>query len=974
MGRRLGIAIAVVLAAAPTARAQDVVSSAVGRPVASVQFEVEGRPVTSPQLESLVTIKPGAALELEAIRDSESHLISAGGYEDVQVSFTDGPDGLHLLFDLTPRHPIDRLEFTGTTGLSASELDRQLRERYGGLPARELPQSVANALAGLLQDEGFPAAHVEPRLVLSHNPDRATLVLDVAAGSRPAIARTDVEGTSPLTAARVITLTGTTPGQPFRRSDVEAKLVAIEDDLRKQGYYSAAALLPTDPVPSPDGGGLVVTLLVNAGPRVTLRWDGPQPPGDEEDFVPMRRQRSVDEDLLEDSDQRVTTYWRGQGYNGVKVTHSRDVLDDQLVITMHVDRGLRYLIDAVQITGNEHMATATVSNTLGIRPGAPHDAAAIAAGMARLRAAYRRLGYYQVSVKELDPQEVTRTATQVHVNARVEVTEGPQAHVGAINLAGVRPAFEAEVRRLMTSKTGAPYVPEMLARDRGEIENYYRNLGFESVEVDVPPVAPAANTDRVDVTVHVTEGPQITVGDIRVVGNRSVSEQAITSDIPLQVGRPFGDSARRDSARRLYQMGVFRQVSIDEEPRVSGDTVAHVIVAVEELPPTSIGYGGGLEAGRQPLKAPDGTFQDRTFFAPRGFFEIGRRNLGGKNRSIDFFSRAAPRAAATTSENFGFLEYRVATTYREPRAFDSDSDVTLGVAAEQASRTGFNFSRRVASLQVLQRVSSQISVSERYSLERTGLGDVDPTIIGPADQVTVDRLFPQVRLSIVSSGGAWDRRDDAVDPSRGTLSSANIDLAARSLGSQVGFTKVFVQTSAYRSISARPRTVFAGRAELGLARGFERSTINPISGEPVVTTDIPVSQRFFAGGSTTVRGFEIDRLGVLDAPGTPGVITSDGLSLGGNGVVILNAELRTSIGRLAGREFGIVGFTDAGNVFRKASDIDLSRLRATVGFGVRYNSPLGPVRLDFGFKTDRQTIGGQLESAWEYHLNIGEAF
>jgi outer membrane translocation and assembly module TamA len=156
--------------------------------------------------------------------------------------------------------------------------------------------------------------------------------------------------------------------------------------------------------------------------------------------------------------------------------------------------------------------------------------------------------------------------------------------------------------------------------------------------------------------------------------------------------------------------------------------------------------------------------------------------------------------------------------------------------------------------------------------------------------------------------------------------------------------------------------VLAARAEVGVAGGFEAVE----KGQAV--DDVPISQRFFAGGGTTVRGFQLDRLGV------PEVLTPDGLSVGGKGVVILNAELRTTIGRVAGHDLGVAAFTDSGNVFANAADIDFTRLRTTVGFGFRFNSPLGPVRLDVGFKTDRQTVGGQLENRWEYHLNIGEAF
>jgi outer membrane translocation and assembly module TamA len=132
--------------------------------------------------------------------------------------------------------------------------------------------------------------------------------------------------------------------------------------------------------------------------------------------------------------------------------------------------------------------------------------------------------------------------------------------------------------------------------------------------------------------------------------------------------------------------------------------------------------------------------------------------------------------------------------------------------------------------------------------------------------------------------------------------------------------------------------------------------------------DLPASQRFFAGGSTTVRGFQLDRLGVAE------IIDLSGLSRGGNGIVVVNVELRRRLTRLLGRDFGVVGFLDGGNVFRRAADVNLSRLRGAAGFGVRYDSPLGPLRLDFGFKLGSRTINGNPERGWEYHLSIGEAF
>jgi outer membrane protein assembly factor BamA len=271
-------------------------------------------------------------------------------------------------------------------------------------------------------------------------------------------------------------------------------------------------------------------------------------------------------------------------------------------------------------------------------------------------------------------------------------------------------------------------------------------------------------------------------------------------------------------------------------------------------------------------------------------------------------------------------------------------------------------------------LSPTVSISGRYEMNVTRLFDER---IPPDEQLDIDRLFPQVRLSILSSGVTWDRRDTPLSPTRGTFMTADIETAARAIASEVGYVKTFFQASAFHSLNAK--TVLAMRAEVGMARGFERTVAvfdangQPLldaDGNPVFQTvsDVPASQRFFAGGGTTVRGFQTDQLGV------PEVLDANGLSLGGNGVVILNAELRRVVGTVLNRNFAVVGFLDGGNVFAHASDIDLDRIRRSVGGGVRWDSPLGPLRFDVGFKLNHLDVGTTPEREWEYHLSIGEAF
>ena len=215
-----------------------------------------------------------------------------------------------------------------------------------------------------------------------------------------------------------------------------------------------------------------------------------------------------------------------------------------------------------------------------------------------------------------------------------------------------------------------------------------------------------------------------------------------------------------------------------------------------------------------------------------------------------------------------------------------------------------------------------------------------------------------------------------VDPSEGTFVIVDGEVAPRAVGSEVGFIKTFLQGFRYYRVPAERRVVVALGARLGLARGLPRPVLRigadgePIlddSGEAIVDLvhDLPASERFFAGGDTTVRGFSLDRLG------TDETISPSGFPTGGNGLVVLNAELRSAV---VG-SFGVVGFVDAGNVFLRAADIRLHELRATAGFGLRYQSPIGPIRVDLGFKLDRRELApGRLEKRSVLHISLGQAF
>jgi outer membrane protein insertion porin family len=412
---------------------------------------------------------------------------------------------------------------------------------------------------------------------------------------------------------------------------------------------------------------------------------------------------------------------------------------------------------------------------------------------------------------------------------------------------------------------------------------------------------------------------------------------------------------------------LFRRIRIEELSH--GGAASDVLVTVEEAAATTFSYGGGLEAGRRLRESASGQAREQLEFAPRGFFDVGRRNLGGKNRSADLYTRLSLRpseasAGSTDTNPFGFSEYRIVGTYREPRALGVNADLSFTAAVEQGVRSSFNFARKGVNVEVVRRLGPGLRTSGRYSFGTTRTFDEK---LSPEDQSRIDRIFPQVRLSALAGAISRDTRDDVLDPERGTFLSAEGTVATRALGGQVGFVKSYLQGFWFHRLPVKRRIVFASRVALGLADGFPRIVQSTdAQGQPVIVTveDLPASERFFAGGDTTIRGF------ALDTVGAPNTISATGFPRGGNALLVMNGELRVPVWK----DIGAALFIDGGNVFDRATEFDLGELRGSVGFGVRYRSPIGPIRFDIGFKMDRREVGGQLESRRALHFSIGQAF
>ena len=971
--RRWSLAVVALLAWSASAAAAQSIHRLLGRVVSEVRLMSGGQDVRDAQLERLIEIRKGQPLAMADVRETIVHAMGMGRFLDVRVSAFEAGEAVRVEIEFVVLRDVRRIVFAGDLGLSERTLRSTVVDRFGATPAAGRAAEIAGTIETVLKDHGYLRATVQPRAGGEAGADASDMVFDVVSGAQARVRSVTFQPAESETVRALRDRLNVRRGGSYDPAELRKRLKSFTETLHARSYFEARA--DSKETQSERGDTVDLTITLTRGPLVTVEFRGdPLPPGRQADLVPVAREASVDLDLLEDSERRIKEYLRAQGYRDADAVFERIPSGDQLLIRFTVRNGPLYHVSGVVFEGTTLDPETHLRPLVGLDVGQPFIQARLDADVEALTAVYRRRGFGDAQiVPKLTVVSGQRTAREAPVIVTLTVAEGPCTHVTNVGLTGNTAVSDAEVRTVLTTRGAAPLVVSTVAADRDRILEAYLNRGYRLARVS-PAITYAGGRTGASVTFTIQEGPQIIVDHILVVGNDRIEDATIRRELVLQPGQPLGLKAISDSQRRLAALGLFRRVTISELQHGS-DYRRDVLVTVEESPATSIGYGGGVEFQRVDQIAE---------FAPRGFFEIGRRNLWGKNRSVNFFSRVSLRRRTetvapadvlpATEQQQTNLEYRVIGSYREPKVAGSSADLQVALAFEQGSQTSYSFRRRSARVNLSKPYGPWWSLIGQYSIQRNIIYEDRINIV---DRPLIDRVLPEVRIGSVSASGIRNTRDDAFDPGKGALIGLNGELALRLLGSEVGFAKTLLQGFIYRQLPSSRRIVLAGGARLGLGTGFPHdvSRTDPTTGDPILDSngnpltvrvrDLQASERFFAGGDTTVRGFERDRLG------RPDTLDSDGTPKGGHAEVILNGEARIALTR----KFGVVGFIDAGNVFAVVNDVSLGDLRAGAGFGVRYKSPVGPIRFDFGFKLGTlQTYRTNHEDRFALHISIGQAF
>jgi outer membrane protein assembly factor BamA len=541
---------------------------------------------------------------------------------------------------------------------------------------------------------------------------------------------------------------------------------------------------------------------------------------------------------------------------------------------------------------------------------------------------YRNEGFLDAGVSVSPPQFTGDTAT-----LPIVVREGPQFHLASVAFVGTGARTQDAAEKAFGLKPGAPLTRAAADTAVRALTSSYRTDGFNTVRVTLTNQATRA-TGLVALTVNVDEGRRQVVRDISIEGVRRTSPALVSRELKLQVGQPVDLTAWAQARKRLFDTSVFRQVDIQAVPieppagtaqapdvqPVQTEQPIRARVTLDEFPPLRVRYGFELDDQLEPLS-------DTRSVRPGVAADATYRNVFGRAASTGIALRY------TKDFEAGRIFYSMPSFLGLPltsTAFVSRSREQFGVSTSRpyfVDKSDFTLEQRF-------RPWRQLQMSYAYNFEHSLTKD---TNFNPDDLAAIDITLNIAKLTTTA---LLDTRNDLGDASRGLFTTSTFEYAPAALGSDVRFAKFFFQQNYYQTLGGS--LVFATSARIGLAAGYGQ--------------DLVLSEKFFAGGGNSVRGYRQDGLGPVDVFGPTG----------GNALLVFNEELRFPIAW----RFRGVGFFDAGNVFAKIGDLSFGGLRAGTGVGLRVVTPFAMLRVDLGTPVSPRPGEGRVR----WFFSIGQSF
>jgi outer membrane protein assembly complex protein YaeT len=745
-----------------------------------------------------------------------------------------------------------------------------------------------------------------------------------AAASRLEIGSIQFQGNAPYEGKSLLNKLKTQPGDKYNFPKIQKGLDRLQDFYVSQKRLEADIRLQR----ATEEKTVDLKLNIISGPVVDFEFEGfPASKNLREIAEKAWTEGAFETERLDEAAMAIRRYLTKDGYLQVAVTFTLESAEDRKLVHFRINPGVRYPNIPISYPGASEIESGILDKMLDaadlkldifVQPEKAVD---------YVKNYYYAKGYLQAQVDspqiQLDPATGTGQVS-------LPIKEGPLFTIGELGFIGNKVFDYDQLWVAIPTSSGSIYAPDTLRDSAKALESLYHGKGYNDASITFR-VLQDSRTAHANVTFQITERRQSIIRDIAIEGNEGTSKSFVSKQLDFKTGDTLDFERINEARRRLYAAGVYSSVDFQ----------------AEEIAPNAAGVGQKNMRIRLRLR------ENRPYRLQYGLFYDTERGIGGllEGQHLNVLGRAS---------NLGF-RLRYDTDLKEGRIYYNQPFVTkihlkmdATAFAQEETRAGFSAKRIGFSL------TQERALSKRY---RFDYGYRYDYVHWKEDDLPPDPTIFQANAPVARLIGTFSRdtRDSVLDPTRGEFASHAFEFGPRLLGSEIGFARYSGQYFRYVPLAkylGRPikdregnplptNLVYAGALRLGLTSAF--------GGKDLISPE-----RFYAGGGTTMRGFEQYLLGPLET-------LEDGSQrpLGGEAMFLFNNEIRFPI---AGILHG-VGFLDIGNVYAKMSDFNFN-LRKTAGAGLRLKIKFIPLRFDYGFKLDRRPG----ESGSEFFFSIGQAF
>ncbi len=977
------------------------------------QIELPGvSPEEAAALLAATPLKIGEPLTREKLHDAMQALFATGRFSDIQAEAERTETaGVRLRFLTVANFFVGMLAIEGvSTNPSANQLASATRLQLGELYSRD---KLDRALAGIqrvLEDNGFHRSKVTVSEQRDEQQHQTNMTFHVVPGPRAVVGEITLEGDAGSSQEELKEIAKLHSGDPVISNRITHALQRIRSRYQKQDRLLAQVSVASRTYHA-ERNTVDYVFKVDRGPVVQIAAEGFKLSQRVlKRLVPIYEEGAVDDDLLNEGRRNIQNHLQTLGYFEVTVGVSQHNAQDgkNLQVVYAINPGDRHKLAAIRISGNRFFPDDLIRSRMQNQSAGRlfshglYSEVLLEEDVRSIQALYRASGFRQAEVASKLVDKYQGDPSQLAIG--IVVKEGSQTRVSWVRIEGGYTLPQEQLPEISTAE-GQGFDESSLADDRDTILGRYFDNGFPNATVEVAYVSVPStdNLPRVGVTFSIHEGEQFFVNRVFLDGLHHTRPGVARREMRVQPGAPLSQQDMLESQRRLYDLGLFKQVDTAIQNPEGTESRKNVLVAVREADRYTFDYGIGFEF--QTGQPSFGTNQPlgQTGVSPRVSFGVSRINVGGRHQTL------------TMKTNVSRLQQRGLINFAVPKLLNRDLRFSAtGFYDNTVDVSTFTSERLEGTLQALQALKRDAtgreltSMAYRFSYRRVKASSI---------QVT-DNLIPLLskptRVGTPNFLYARNRRDNDLESTRGNYTTVEGGVAASYFGSEADFSRLLIKNASYHTFLRNRSTgrgfVFARSTSVGVENRFGSTVLlDPSQAVAAGQTLVPLPERFFSGGGNSHRGFGLNQAGPRDP--------TTGFPVGGSAVFLNNLEMRfpnVTVPYLL-ENIGFTIFHDMGNVFArpqemlpslgrfhqpdqqlcfqkpasgKLSQCNYNYASHALGVGVRYQTPIGPLRFDFGynlnppafpsFTTDPVTgspvFGFQRAGHFNFSFSVGQSF